>query len=230
MKSGRGMVEIFGRCSRLLNKIVLNTEDGFFSQLCAKESDRLLSDFILFLKGEGHKPYIAQSGVLRQQVVVKPDNIVQHEPRVAQYCLQLISRIKNILNLLDILKHLGLAKPSTSLLLEKNLLLLKLSVLNAYQPTARLVAEAEKPAVLRTKKTNSHRLPELDRPKLGQTHQEVSEFIKSKGRAQNVEVFNRFDHIGRRTLKRKLSDLVKANIIQRIPDGKKVFYSSSAES
>ncbi len=201
-------MEIFGRCSRLLNKIVLNIEDGFFSQLCAKESDSLLSEFIFFLRREGgrHAGYVAQSGK------------------------QLTLRVQNILNLLDIMGHLGLAKPPTSLLLEKNLLLLKLSVLNACQPTVRLITETEKPVPLKIRKTNLRRLPKLnqpklDPPKLGQTHQEVSEFIKSKERTQNLEVFSRFSHIGRRTLKKKLSDLARANIIKRIADGKKVFYA-----
>ena len=243
------MVEIFGKCSRLLNKIALNMEDGFFSLLCAKESDKLLSEFVFFLKGEERTGYIAQSGVLRQPVVAKPgnfvqrehhvaqtgilqhqdivksDDIVQHEYRVAQYHLQLTSQIKNILNLLDILKHLGLAKLPTSLLLEKNLLLLKLSVLNACQQIARPLTETEKPIALKIRKTNLRRLPKLDPPKLGRTHQEVSEFIKGKERTQNLEVFNRFSHIGRRTLKRKLSELIKAGTIKRLTDGKKVFYT-----
>ncbi len=210
MKSGRGTVEIFGKCSRLLNKIALNTKDGFFSRLCAKESDKLLSEFIFFLRGEGskHAGYIA------------------HKCNVAQCCQPLILRIKNILNLLDILKHLGLAKSSTPLLLEKNLLLLKLSVLNACQPMARLITETERPIPLKKRKTNLRHPPKLNPPKLGQTHQEISEFIKSKDRTQNLEIFSRFNHVGRRTLKKKLSDLSRANIIKRIPDGKKVFYSA----
>ena len=209
----------------MFNKITLAIEDGFFSKSCAKESDRLLSEFIFFLRGEGRTGYIAQSGVLRQQVVAKPGNIVQRECRVAQCCQPLISRIKNILNLLDILKHLGLAKPSTSLLLEKNLLLLELSVLNACQSKVQFLTKAEKPTSLRTKKTNSLRLPRLNQPQLGRAHQEVLEFIKSKEQTQNLEVFSRFSHIGRRTLKKKLSDLARAGVIKRIPDGKMVFYA-----
>ncbi len=196
-------MEIFGKCSRLLNKIALNTEDGFFSQLCAKESDKLLSEFIFFLRHEGDG----------------------REHRVAQYCQPLILRIKSILNLLDIIKHLGLVKPPTPLLLEKNLLLLKLSVLNACQPVTRLITETEKSAPLKIRKTNLRRLPKLNQPKLSQTHQEISEFIKSQERTQNLEVFSRFSHIGRRTLKRKLSELIKAGTIKRLTDGKKVFYS-----
>ena len=250
------MVEIFGRCSRLLNKIALSIEDGFFSQLCAKESDKLLSEFVFFLRreGDGCAGYIAQSGVLRQQVVAKPGNIVQHKCNVAQnhilqhkdvakypqivqrkiYVAQsgepLISQIKNILNLLNILKHLGLTKLPTPLLLEKNLLLMKLSVLNTCQSTVRLITETEKLVPLKIRKTNLRRLPKLNPPKLGQTHQEISEFIKSKERTQNLEVFSRFSHIGRRTLKRKLSELIKAGTIKRLTDGKKVFYAVSTKN
>jgi hypothetical protein len=228
MESGRGIVEIFGKCSRLLNKTALNIEDDFFSRLCAKKSDKLLSEFIFFLRreGDGHEHYIAQSGALRQQVVAKPGNIAQRKCNVAQCCQPLISQIKNILNLLDILKHLGLAKLSASLLLEKNLLLLKLSVLNICQSTTRLVTEAEKPAPLKIKKTGLRRLHKINPPKLGQTHQEISEFIKSKERTQNLEVFSQFNYVGRRTLKRKLSELIKAGAIKRLTDGKKVFYTA----
>lgn len=200
----REIVEIFGRCSRWLSKIALNAEDGFFSQLCVKESDKLLSEFIFFLKGEEN---------------------VRH---VAQCCQPLISQIKNILNLLDILKHLGLAKPPTSLLLERDLLLLELSVLDISQPMVWLPEEAKEPVIPKVKKTNLHPLPNPS-PKLGKVHREILEFIKNKERAQNLEVFNQFAHISRRTLKKKLSELVGANVIKRIADGKKVFYAAFQE-
>ena len=50
MKTKREIAEIFGRCSRLLNKIALRMDDSFFSDLCFKESDKLLLEFIFFLK------------------------------------------------------------------------------------------------------------------------------------------------------------------------------------
>lgn len=200
MKSGRGIVEIFGRCSRGLSKIALDAEDGFFSQLCVKESDKLLSEFIFFLKGTGAQ-----------------------EHHVAQYCLPLILRIKNILNLLDILKHLGFAKPPTSLLLERDLLLLKLSVLGVKRPMPVSSGKTEKPVAPKPEK-KPHPLA------LGRPHKEILEFIKGKERTKNLEIFNQFSHITRRTLKKNLSALVKANSIKRIANGKEVFYSVSAES
>ncbi len=208
MKSGRGIVEIFGRCSRGLNRIALDTKDGFFSQLCAKESDKLLSEFIFFLKkaGEGQKRRIA-----------KPADITRGY-HVAQYRLPLISRIKSISKLLEILKHLGLTKAPTSLLLERDLLSLELSVLNAYRPTAVSSGKTGKPASPSPGKT-PHPLPHL-----GQAHKEVAEFIKSKEQVQNSEVFAQFAHISRRTMKRKLSELIKASAIKRLAKGKKVFY------
>jgi predicted HTH transcriptional regulator len=61
-------------------------------------------------------------------------------------------------------------------------------------------------------------------PRLDQTHKEILGFVKTKERVQNLEVFNQFAHISRRTMKRKLSELIKANAIKRFTDGKKVFY------
>ena len=62
---------------------------------------------------------------------------------------------------------------------------------------------------------------------LGTAHKEISEFIGSKERVQNVEVFAQFADTTRRTLKRKLSELVKAGAIKRLALGKKVFYTAS---
>lgn len=229
------MVEIFGRCFRLLNKIVLNIEDSFFSQLCIKESDKLLSGFIFFLRCEGEEcgNRTAQNDILQHKNIAKYPQIVKYETYVAQSERQLISRIKNILNLLDILKHLGLAKPPTPLLLEKDLLLLELSVLDISKPMARLSKEVERPAIPKVKKTNPNPLPNPllnPFPKLGQAHREILEFIKNKERVQNLEVFSSFGHTSRRTLKRKLSELIKTNAIKRFTEGRKVFYSASAES
>jgi hypothetical protein len=206
MKLKRGIVEIFGRCSRLLNRIALNAEDGFFSQLCIKESDKLLSAFIFFLREEGDRS------------VVRRPQIVQREHRVAQYRLRLISQIKSALKLLEILKHLGLAKLPTSLLLEKDLLLLELAVLNTSRPAAVSSGGTGKPVMPKPRK----KLRPL--PRLDQTHKEILGFVKTKERVQNLEVFNQFAHISRRTMKRKLSELIKANAIKRFTDGKKVFY------
>ncbi|MEK7154425.1 MAG: hypothetical protein AAB792_02625 [Patescibacteria group bacterium] len=210
MESGRGIVEIFGKCSRLLNKTALNIEDDFFSRLCAKKSDKLLSEFIFFLKREGRDG--------------RPGAVAAHQRSyVAQYYQRLISKIEDILNLLDILKHLDLAEPSASLLLEKNLLLLKLSVLNAVSQTAAFCGKAEKPVPLKPKK------PPRKKPSssiLTPAHLEISEFVRSKERVQNSEVFSQFPQISRRTMKRKLSELIKSGAIRRFTDGKKVFYAA----
>jgi len=203
MKSRREMVEIFGRCSRELNKVALNAKDGFFSRLCAEKSDKLLSEFIFFLKEWGNKN-------------------TQHDTRVAQCGLGLIFQIKSTLNLLEILKHLGLAKPPTSLLLEKNLLLLELSVFDTLQPEPVLSGKAREPILPKPRKK--------PRPgPLGQTHKVIAEFIKARGQVQNTEIFGQFGRISRRTLKRKLSDLIRANSIKRITNGKKVSYAALAE-
>lgn len=223
MKAKREIVEIFGRCSRLLNKIALNAGDNFFSRLCAEESDKLLSAFIFFLKGEENVRHVAQNDILQHGDVAKYPQIVQHKIYVAQSGKQLISQIKNIFNLLDILKHLGLTKLPTSLLLERDLLLLELAILDICRPVARPSNKAEEPIVRKEMKTGPRPSPKPT-PKLNQAHREILEFIKSRERTQNLEVFGRFGHISRRTIKKKLSDLVKTNTIKRFAAGKKVFY------
>jgi hypothetical protein len=203
-------------------------DDSFFSDLCFKESDKLLLEFIFFLK-EGGGENVAQTNVLQHKDVVKPDDIVQHGYRVAQYPPRLISQIKNILNLLDILKHLGLAKPPASLLLERELLLLELAVLDACRPAPRLPSKTGKPISRKGMKVNPHsslRPSPKPAPKLGRTHKEILELIKGKERTQNLEIFGRFNHITRRTLKRKLSELIAIKTIRRFTENRKVFYSA----
>lgn len=221
------MAEIFGRCSRLLNKIVLKAGDGFFGRLCAKESDKLLSEFIFLLKGEYFGVFTAQNEELKRQGAIRGGNTGGLECYVAQCKMRLVFRIEKILSLLNILKHLDLVKPPTSLLLEKNLLLLKLAVLDISEPGAQTPKEIKKQTAPRAGETVSADLPEpkSNQLQLGRLHHEVLEFIKSKDRVQNMEVFSRFGKVSRRTMKRKLSELTRARAIKRIAEDRKVFYS-----
>jgi hypothetical protein len=232
----REMAEIFSRCSRLLNKIALKAEDEFFGRLCAEEADKLLSEFVFLLKGEYFGISAAQKEKLQGQGAVKNGGAGRAKYNVAQCKMRLLFRIEKILDLLNILRHLGLAKPPTSLLLEKNLLLLKLAVLDISKPKMQANKEKKEQVASNAEKKT---LPVLSKPKpnqlkLGQSHYKVLEFIKSKGRVQNTEVFSQLKNFSRRTLKRKLSELAQAEAIKRITDGKKVFYSvlssSSSES
>jgi hypothetical protein len=223
------MAEIFGRCSRLLNKVALKTEDEFFSRLCAEEADKLLSEFVFLLRGEYFRVSAVQREKLQGQDAAKNGG-AEKLLYVAQCEMRLALRIEKILSLLNILKHLGLIKPPTSLLLEKNLLLLKLALLDVFKikVSKAQITREKKERVTSSKEKKT--LPVLSKPKpnqieLGKSHRKVLEFIKSKGRVQNTEVFSQFRNFSRRTVKKKLSELARAKMIKREAEGKKVFYS-----
>jgi hypothetical protein len=224
--SKKEMAEIFGRCSRLLNKVALETGDKFFSRLCAEESDELSFEFIFFLE-EYSRTSVSRREELRSQNALGNSSKTRPGSYVAQCEVRLFFRIEKILSLLNILRYLNLVKQSTSLLLEKNLLLLKLAVLNVSGLTVQTVRKKNERAASELEETVSNSLPEpkSNQLRLGRLHYEVFGFIKSKGRTQNKEVFSQFGEVSRRTIKRKLSELVQVKAIKRVAEGRKVFYS-----
>lgn len=206
MSQDKDTTAIFAKCSRLLSGISLKIGDSFFSELFKKESDKLLAEFVTFLKIEGEAG-IARSG-----------KIAQYENRVAQYCRQQLTfQIKNILNLLNILKYLNLTEPVSPLLLEKNLLLLELSVLNS---SADRSPELKVGGIIPETSKKQNKI----RSGLSETHDRILELIETGGKVQNSEIFGRLPEISKRTLKRKLSELIKSSAITRHTEGKKVFY------
>ncbi len=196
MSSQNGMVPIFASCSRLLSSVAQNLGDKFFFDLCEKESDKLLSEFIRFLKfSEGDRA------------------------DVAQCASTLILQIKNIINLLSIFNHLGITKPPTSLALERDLLRLWLSVLDS--GGAGLINQR---VPMRVGSKEIKKVKPRHKFVLSPKHKEILELIKNNEMVQNLEIFGKFADISKRTIKRKLSELIKSNNIKRKTDGKKVFY------
>jgi len=192
---GKEITAIFAVCSRQLNRLALKTGDKFFSKLYAKEADKLLSGFVGFLKTRGETQNIPQ-------------------------CRTLIFQIQNTLNLLEVFKHLQITEPTTPLLLEKNLLLLKLAILDTCRTSP--LPKAGGASVKKPKK-KSNASPRA----LSETHNQISDLIRSRDRIQNMEIFSQFPAISKRTLKRKLSELIKSGVITRRTEGKKVFYAIS---
>ena len=190
MTAEDNLVKTFAGCFRLLMKLNIGVKDLFFSNLCGDEADKLLAEYIKFLKKAGDRnnsSHVAQSG------------------REIIYC------IGNILNLLAILRHLNLLNQTTSLLLEKELLFLKSSVLDFKkqssksaknrkgdrQPSAKLLKDSVQKPVF----------------SLNQSHNEIASFVRSKGKVRNIEIFTKFTDTTKRTTKKKLSELVKAGVI-----------------
>ena len=226
MTAEDNLVKTFAGCFRLLMKLNIGVKDLFFSNLCGDEADKLLAEYIKFLKKAGDRnnsSHVAQKGILQhKENVAKYSQIVQHGDHVAQSGREIIYCIGNILNLLAILRHLKLLNQTTSLLLEKELLFLKSSVLDFKkqssksaknrkgdrQPSAKLLKDSVQKPVF----------------SLNQSHNEIASFVRSKGKVRNIEIFTKFTDTTKRTTKKKLSELVKAGVIKRIAAGKKVFY------
>lgn len=192
------LVTIFTRCFRLIAKLSAGMSDQFFVDLLDQESEKLFDKYIFFLKYQG----------------ISTNYVVQCQS-------ELIFQIKNVLKLLDILNHLGFTKPTIPLLLERDLLLLELAILNSRQEERLGGKKGEQNFKPEKNQITSRSLPDF----LGQTHKEIIQFITSRKRVQNIEIFSKFSGIAKkRTLKRKLSELIKAGVIKRTINGKKVFY------
>ncbi|MBI2062799.1 MAG: hypothetical protein HYT61_00995 [Candidatus Yanofskybacteria bacterium] len=204
MKSGDDLVKTFANCFRLLAKISMSIEDSFFGNLLQDCSQSLLTEYVKFLK--------AGNGA-----------------HVAQYGSALIFQIGSITGILEIIKHLKLIDQITPLLLELELLELKLLLLNFRKTTSSGGdVNTNNDLAANTKKKNIKKITKS--LELSELHKQIADFIKSENRSQNLEIFSKFDFISRRTLKRKLSELVGAGAIKRIGLGKKVFYTAPADS
>ncbi|MDO8676445.1 MAG: hypothetical protein Q7K16_02220 [Candidatus Azambacteria bacterium] len=213
MKSGDNLVKTFAGCFRLLAKLNASMQDGFFINLIDNSSRRLLTEYIEFLRGNGKN-------------IAKYPNIVRYTNHVAQCSDRLKARINGILKLLEIIKHVGQADDMTTpLLLERELLKLELLLLNHNNSSS--VVGAGTDNSLDNRQKNKNLKKPVEPQELGVAHRQIAEFIRSKERVQNVEVFSQFTETTRRTLKRKLSELVKVGTIKRLALGKKVFYAVS---
>ncbi|MBI4160751.1 MAG: hypothetical protein HY506_02475 [Candidatus Yanofskybacteria bacterium] len=245
MEQKSNIVGIFGGCYRLMYRMGAVMSDQFFAGLWSRESDGLLSDFIVFLKIRGE--VLAQTGIARALAVQKESpvesesspeesgrtraddskffsqrKIAQRNFYVAQCRGKLIERATNILDLLEIIKHVGQTDIATPLLLERDLLKLQLAISNS--SGARKVRQNSGSKI--GDSTVSDAKPKSPaKIRLDEKHNDILDFIRSRGeQVRNTEIFARFPGVHRRTIKRKLSDLVFLKLISRTSHGKQVFY------
>lgn len=180
-------------------------DDGFFAELLSDESENLLRAYAGFLKNGGSGQAINR---VAQHITIK----------------NLIFQIKNLLNLVSVLNHLDFKKSISPLLLERDLLLLELQLMEDAQSNLNVHFERgrQNPTLLRPIASAPIRTNNFE--DMGPGHKEIADFITGYERVQNTEVFKKFPNIARRTMKRKLSELVGAGAIKRFAEGKKVFY------
>lgn len=176
----------------MLSRASFDISDDFFSDICNQKSEDLLVSYTKFLKFKGDTKH------------------------VAQYKRELNFKLKEITNLLVILKYLDFLKPMISLSLEKTILELRLQILDF----------GKKKSVISRNKSQNGMITDRLNPniKLNNLHNEISKLIKSQGKVRNLDIFIKFSYISKRTLKRKLSELVLAGAIRREARGKTVFY------
>lgn len=209
-KSGRvnikTVVTIFARCFRRITKLSVDIDDKFFAELLNQELETLFIKYVNFLKNREARWAISN---------------------VAQYGQALAGQLKSIRNLLNILGYLRFKEPIPYLLLERDLLLVESFIWDDCQ-----LQEADKTKqrslVQKIKKEQPKFSSALDH--LGHVHRQVAQFIASRDRVQNNEIFGKFPEIAKRTLKRKLKELIEVNVIKRIANGKRVFYFVDIDS
>lgn len=225
MGTNDNLVKIFAKCFRLLAKLNADTQDDFFVVLLAGESDKLLAEYVELLKTTGeNKPTERTTSQVVHSARLAMSYKMLYKNNVAQCRQTLVSQIKNLLLLVGIIKHLELFGDTTPLLLERELLKLQLLLLN-YDQSKLLPRGAEVSNNLVIKKNNDNN-KNAKPVKLNELHKQIAGFIQSKERVQNIDVFGQFASTTRRTLKRKLSELIEAGVIKKQAKGKEVYYLS----
>lgn len=132
---------------------------------------------------------------------------------------KLIFRVENIVTTFLIFCHLKKIARTEFLELEKKSLELKLSLMSL------------KSKIIESQTAKNDPDPEDDAKKLSTKNgvkEQILDFIGGRGEVVNIEVFNRFGHFSRRTIKRHLSDLINSGLILRRAAGKKVTYKPAS--
>lgn len=124
----------------------------------------------------------------------------------------LIFKINHLLEFIVNFHKLKIIPKKSSLESYKHLLKLKLSIIGSLE---------EKKVIKKVvKKTKAKKSPD----KIRKNEKNILDFIKSKGRIQNKDIFNHFKQLHPRSIKRNISNLVKKDLVKREAEGKAVFY------
>lgn len=232
---------IFSKCLTSICLAVFEAEDKVIKEKLNQFVNKLLISFISVKnKGENqvtltnilqfekeqvanypnivqHDSCVAQPDILKhpQQNVSKYPNIVQRNTYVAQYWDDIFfAQIDGLIGYLELLSHLKKTKTASPLLAVKNLLFLKISILNSQK--IQFIAKKEiKPKEKQEKNQKTNSLAE-----------EIFDFIsKNEQPSNNKAIFSNFSKTSIRTLRRHIKILLSAKIIRRHQNGKIVTYT-----
>ncbi|TSC91552.1 MAG: hypothetical protein CEN90_350 [Parcubacteria group bacterium Licking1014_17] len=186
-----------------LETLAKNLPDKFFSEICFTESRKIADISAIFVTENGKIDEVSSKSI--------------------GYYLD------HCLSVMYIMRHLFSETLSQTMIIEKDLLLLKLVISSpaknitprkAKKIDARKDISENKP-VKTIKKSMANR-------KRGRApsdlQDKIIDFISKKGRVQNSEVYTEFKNISRRTIQRKISELLENNVILKEVQGKSVFY------
>lgn len=201
---------VFSKCLTSLCLAVFETEDRVIRERLNQFVNKLLISFISFKnKKENQSSFDAN--------VVHSDHVVQHKDCVAQYNHDIFfAQIDGMISYLELLSHLKKIKTTSPLLAVKNMLFLKISILNS-QRSQIIVKKEIKPKEKQEKSEKINGLAE-----------KIFDFIsKSEQPPDNKAIFSNFSKTSIRTLRRHIKALLIAKAIKRHQSGKTVTYTMS---
>lgn len=125
-------------------------------------------------------------------------------------------QLANIATTLSIFSHLKKISISDTLTIERDILIFKKSLLSfELIPHRKKSIVINKADYISAPRNNSN---------INITQKRILGFIESGNEVLNIEIFNHFKDISKRTLKRHLSQLITGGYINRKSQGKKVYY------
>lgn len=183
----------------------MEKNDNLTSNLIKEEMNSLLIDFVeyIFANRKESPEYVAQ-------------------------CKQaLIYRVKNLNNILSLVKNRVGDKKCQILFAWRDLLKFRLAIFN-FKTTIRNVNiwQEKKNNLRNNKKFNSKSVPNKRKGTFGDTKKKIISILKNNSEPLiNTELIKKLKPLSTRSIKRNLSGLVNAGLITRRREGKKVYYS-----
>ena len=182
---------------------------------------------------------------LRAKIEIFISGYIRFESReedtsIAQYYLigKLISDTDDILEILELISHLGIIKKIAPLLLaSRSLLVLKLEILKTKNNLAISLKNKEDSApVIIPKLDNKDQASVVNivtsqknikqKLELNPSKEKILNFIKKSPNARPKDIIHEFNALSDRTVKRNLGELLRVGLINKKIENKAVYYSA----
>ena len=200
--NSKTIVSVFSRCLSSLFLIIFEVGDDLLKNILSQNVNKLLISFIKLQ----NNPNGAQSDILQNQ-------------NVAQYQEEIIYGVNGLIEKIEILQYIKKTKQTTSLLVTKNLLLLKLLLINSRKPQ-------EIRQKTTKKETRTSVLINKNNKEINGLAEKIFDFIgKNEEPPDNRAIFTNFSKFSTRTIRRHLKDLLLKSVIKRKQSGKTVTYT-----